>query len=66
MLIAITFGSVGCSGDPKPVEQKEEHPPKKMTTIPRFNKDTAYAFVKEQVDFGPRVLGSEAHEKAKN
>jgi Zn-dependent M28 family amino/carboxypeptidase len=28
---------------------------------PRFNADSAYAFVQQQVDFGPRVPNSEAH-----
>ncbi|MBK8339291.1 MAG: M28 family peptidase [Flavobacteriales bacterium] len=28
---------------------------------PSFNADSAYAFVKQQVDFGPRVPGSAAH-----
>jgi glutaminyl-peptide cyclotransferase len=30
---------------------------------PDFNADSAYAFVKAQVDFGPRVPGSKAHSK---
>lgn len=30
--------------------------------IPIFNADSAYAFVKEQTDFGPRTPNSEAHE----
>lgn len=40
----------------KPVENKE-------TTIelPAFNNDSAYRFVEMQTNFGPRVLGSEAH-----
>ena len=36
---------------------------KKQRIIPEFNSDSAYAFVKAQVDFGPRVPGSEAHAK---
>lgn len=30
---------------------------------PAFNADSAYAFVKAQVDFGPRVPGTQAHQK---
>lgn len=30
--------------------------------VPAFNADSAYAFVKAQTDFGPRVPNSEAHE----
>lgn len=37
---------------------------KKSVKIPVFNGDSAFAFVKKQVDFGPRVTGSEAHKKA--
>ncbi len=44
----------------------EKPKPKKMATVPHFERDTAYAFIKEQVELGPRVLGTEAHEKAKD
>jgi len=30
--------------------------------VPAFNADTAYYFVKRQVDFGPRNMGSKAHD----
>lgn len=30
--------------------------------VPAFNRDSAYAFVEQQVAFGPRVPGSEAHQ----
>ena len=45
-------------------------PPKKDTpqptvTLPAFDNDSAYAFVKAQTDFGPRVLGTEAHENCR-
>src|SRR5579872_6855444 len=32
-------------------------------SIPEFNADSAYSFTKTQVGFGPRIPGSEAHEK---
>src|ERR1700756_5511143 len=31
--------------------------------IPAFSADTAYKYTKEQVDFGPRIVGTKAHEK---
>ena len=31
--------------------------------VPAFNADSAYAFTQTQVDFGPRVTGSDAHRK---
>lgn len=37
--------------------------PKTNVVIPEFNSDSAYAFVKAQTDFGPRVPNSEAHEQ---
>ena len=40
-------------------KQKQEEPLK----IPPFNSDSAYSYVKAQVDFGPRVNNSPAHEK---
>ncbi|MBC8320413.1 MAG: M28 family peptidase [Bacteroidetes bacterium] len=36
-------------------------PQKERITPPPFNADSAYKFVEEQVEFGPRVPGSEAH-----
>lgn len=35
-----------------------------LKTCPNFEGDSAYAFVKAQVDFGPRVPNSEAHKLA--
>lgn len=34
---------------------------KQKAVIPSFNEDSAFAFVKKQVEFGPRVPGSKAH-----
>lgn len=31
--------------------------------IPAFNADSAYSFIKTQVDFGPRIPGTKAHEE---
>lgn len=35
----------------------------KQVVIPDFNADSAYNYVKKQLDFGPRVPGSEAHKQ---
>lgn len=40
--------------------------PTKELFVPAFNSDSAYYFVKKQVDFGPRVPNSKAHEACKN
>lgn len=34
--------------------------------MPNFNADSAYAFVQKQVDFGPRIPGTEAHKETLN
>lgn len=52
----------GCGSDPKPagrfdfIDRKGE--------VPEFSADSAFAFVKAQVDFGPRNPGSEGHAQA--
>src|SRR2546423_60528 len=33
-----------------------------LKTAPQFNEDSAYNFIKRQVDFGPRVPNSKAHD----
>ncbi|GIV27301.1 MAG: glutamine cyclotransferase [Bacteroidia bacterium] len=40
-----------------------QKPEKFWNTTPNFNADSCYYFVKQQVDLGPRVPGSKAHEK---
>ena len=53
---------VACDNN-KPV--KVENGEQKMgnVQIPTFNADSAYAFVKAQTDFGPRVPNTDAHEQ---
>lgn len=41
-------------------------PTKPKSQAPEFNADSAYAFVQKQVDFGPRVPGSDAHTACRN
>jgi len=38
----------------------------KKITAPDFNADSAYAYIKAQVDFGPRVPGTPSHAKCAN
>ena len=44
-------------------QQQPKAPEVKKVPAPDFNADSAYSFVKAQVDFGPRIPGSAAHEK---
>jgi len=49
-----------CGGTDKSVKQEPETPVQTVN-IPVFNSDSAYAYIEEQLNFGPRVPGSEAH-----
>lgn len=55
--------SCGTPGEKKEPEAKGDKPVEGKLIRPTFNPDSAYAFVKAQTDFGPRVPGSEAHTK---
>lgn len=46
-------------GEKKP--QKQSQPEVKRPVLPEFNADSAYAYVKAQCDFGPRVPNTPAH-----
>lgn len=61
LLLALTVCWVACERKPNPTPNKPQ--PSKTVTVPAFNADSAYAFVKAQTDFGPRVPGTEAHEQ---
>lgn len=41
-------------------------PPKEAVKVPGFNADSAYAYVQQQVDFGPRVPNTAAHDSCGN
>src|SRR3990167_2314622 len=49
----------------QPEPEKEKSIPIPETAgvqVPSFNSDSAFAFVKSQVDFGPRAMNTGAHE----
>ncbi len=54
-----------CSNDNngKQPETKNLKPETSLPPAPKFNEDSAYSFVKAQVDFGPRVPGTISHAK---
>ena len=35
---------------------------KRVVNVPQFNADSAFFFVKAQVDFGPRAMNTAAHD----
>ncbi|WP_057939737.1 M28 family peptidase [Algoriphagus resistens] len=63
-LIALLMLVWACGGSEKSTESRLEQKPAKP--YPAFNPDSAYAFVQKQVDFGPRVPETKAHEATKN
>lgn len=59
----VLFSITSCDNkqNSKPVAQPA--PQVKQVVIPDFNADSAYNYVKKQLDFGPRVPGSVAHKQ---
>ncbi len=61
-LFSIILTIVSCGTDTEQPKEKVEPTIEKSTVAtPIFNQDSAYAYVKAQVDFGPRTPGSKAH-----
>lgn len=62
LLLFLVLVVVACDHN-KPVTVDNGDSKKQNVQVPVFNADSAYAFVKAQTDFGPRVPNSEAHEQ---
>lgn len=65
-LLVLQLFFLGCDNNnntEKKVENSNEVFERKS---PDFNADSAYTFLKTQVDFGPRIPGSKAHESCAN
>lgn len=61
------IGLASCGGDkpqpnPKPDTTKQQPKPQTNANIPSFNADNAYVNIEKQVNFGPRVPGTPAHD----
>ncbi len=65
LIISILF-IISCGGDDHKVKKVHRKKVAKKVVIPEFNADSAYLYVKQQVDFGPRIPGSEAHAACAN
>lgn len=61
ILIVLTFISISCNNTT--IKKKEISQEKEKVAVPDFNSDTAYYFVKKQLDFGPRVPNTSANIK---
>ncbi len=56
-LYLIILFSVSCEVKKQPQDESAT----KLVKVPEFNADTAYALVKQQVSFGPRIPNTKAH-----
>lgn len=65
LAIILMLGLVCCDSDKKErAKAIEDAEDERVIDVPDFNPDSAYSFVKKQVDFGPRVPNTEAHREA--
>ncbi len=62
--IIVLVSIFSCSSDKEKKAAREAENPPRVVAVPQFHADSAYSFVKKQVDFGPRVPNSAAHKKA--
>lgn len=60
IIVAGAIALAACSGNKKQDETK----PERIVDVPKASADSAYYFVKKQVDFGPRVPNTSSHRKA--
>lgn len=64
IIFSILLLNSGCEDKKKTASQpSSSEVAEKKVTVPSFNADSAYLFVKKQVDFGPRVPNTPAHRK---
>ncbi len=59
LIIALLWLGISCSDTDKTGSSKTK--PKRVVEVPVFNADSAYFFVQEQVDYGPRVPNTTSH-----
>lgn len=66
-LLLLSCGDEQAAGvsPPSPPATAPRQPDPNAKPVPKFDRDSAYAFVAEQVDFGPRVMNTPAHEAAR-
>src|SRR5210317_1292201 len=64
LMVVVFMMFAACTND-KPTEKTTQKPERKAVQIPKFDKDSAYAYVAKQISFGPRVTNSEGHAACK-
>lgn len=70
MVVLWILGCQSCGSDTATVEAPPsttvvETPPVKKVAVPKFSQDSAYAYIEQQVAFGPRVPNTAAHQAGK-
>ncbi|MEM9917459.1 MAG: M28 family peptidase [Bacteroidota bacterium] len=69
LLVFAAFGLMitACQDDSaSQTETTTTTPSRKKVVVPKFERDSAYAYVEKQLSFGPRVPGTEAHAQCKD
>ena len=61
LISLITLSITSCDNKQKSKPVAQTVPQKQEIVVPDFNADSAYNYVAKQLDFGPRVPGSDAH-----
>lgn len=61
LISLITLSITSCDNKQKSKPVAQATPQKQEIVVPDFNADSAYNYVAKQLDFGPRVPGSDAH-----
>ncbi|MCK6616866.1 MAG: M28 family peptidase [Cyclobacteriaceae bacterium] len=64
LLCCFIFLVISCKTDSDKKNTAATEKPLKNVQVPAFNSDSAYAFIKKQVDFGPRIPNTNAHRQA--
>ncbi len=65
LLLVCSVCLTGCKSK-KSNEEKGKTEANTPITPPDFNADSAFAYVKAQLDFGPRTMGSQAHDNCRD
>lgn len=60
-VFSLLMFTLACKQDSKSVDKKDQ--PVESIQYPKFSKDSAYKFVKNQIDFSPRIPNTPAHVK---
>ncbi|MCD8183132.1 MAG: M28 family peptidase [Bacteroides sp.] len=61
LFLLLCVAIVACSNKNKTGMDSEDKESKTIVNVPQFDADSAYQYVKAQVDFGPRVPNTAAH-----